>query len=309
MKIFKPKFWHKKNTLISFLLLPLSFFFQVLIYIQKVLKKKEKFSIPVICVGNIYLGGTGKTPLCIELVKILKELNKKNVIIKKFYKSHEDEFKLIESKKIRLFKSMSRNMALKKAEIEKFDCAILDDGLQDSSVVKDLNIVCFNSNQLAGNGMTIPSGPLREPLTSLKNSEIVVINGHINEVFEKKIKAISSQINIYYSEYVPTNISQFKDQNLLAFAGIGNPNNFFNLLKINNLRVAKEIPFPDHYNYSIEELKNLVEYSITNKLKIITTEKDYFRIEHYKIPEIQHLSVELKIKSKDKFKKEVEKCL
>ena len=138
MKIFKPKFWHKKNTLISFLLLPLSFFFQVLIYIQKVLKKKEKFSIPVICVGNIYLGGTGKTPLCIELVKILKELNKKTVIIKKFYKSHEDEFKLIESKKIRLFKSMSRNMALKKAEIEKFDCAILDDGLQDSSVVKDL---------------------------------------------------------------------------------------------------------------------------------------------------------------------------
>jgi len=309
MKIFKPKFWHKKNTLISFLLLPLSFFFQVLICIQKVLKKKEKFSIPVICVGNIYLGGTGKTPLCIELVKILKELNKKTVIIKKFYKSHEDEFKLIESKKIRLFKSMSRNMALKKAEIEKFDCAILDDGLQDSSVVKDLNIVCFNSNQLAGNGMTIPSGPLREPLTSLKNSEIVVINGHINEVFEKKIKAISSQINIYYSEYVPTNISQFKDQNLLAFAGIGNPNNFFNLLKINNLRVAKEIPFPDHYNYSIEELKNLVEYSITNKLKIITTEKDYFRIEHYKIPEIQHLSVELKIKNKDKFKKEVEKCL
>ena len=309
MKIFKPKFWHKKNTLISFLLLPLSFFFQVLIYIQKVLKKKEKFSIPVICVGNIYLGGTGKTPLCIELVKILKELNKKTVIIKKFYKSHEDEFKLIESKKIRLFKSMSRNMALKKAEIEKFDCAILDDGLQDSSVVKVVNIVCFNSNQLAGNGMTIPSGPLREPLTSLKNSEIVVINGHINEVFEKKIKAISSQINIYYSEYVPTNISQFKDQNLLAFAGIGNPNNFFNLLKINNLRVAKEIPFPDHYNYSIEELKNLVEYSITNKLKIITTEKDYFRIEHYKIPEIQHLSVELKIKSKDKFKKEVEKCL
>ena len=309
MKIFKPKFWHKKNTLISFLLLPLSFFFQVLICIQKVLKKKEKFSIPVICVGNIYLGGTGKTPLCIELVKILKELNKKTVIIKKFYKSHEDEFKLIESKKIRLFKSMSRNMALKKAEIEKFDCAILDDGLQDSSVVKDLNIVCFNSNQLAGNGMTIPSGPLREPLTSLKNSEIVVINGHINEVFEKKIKAISSQINIYYSEYVPTNISQFKDQNLLAFAGIGNPNNFFNLLKINNLRVAKEIPFPDHYNYSIEELKNLVEYSITNKLKIITTEKDYFRIEHYKIPEMQHLSVELKIKNKDKFKKEVEKCL
>ena len=93
MKIFKPKFWHEENSLISFCLLPLSIIFQFLIFLKKIFKKKKKFSIPVICVGNIYLGGTGKTPLCIELAEILKRSNKKVAIIKKFYKAHDDEFK------------------------------------------------------------------------------------------------------------------------------------------------------------------------------------------------------------------------
>ena len=237
MKIFKPKFWQKKNSSLSFFLLPLSFFFQFLAILNRIIKSRNKFSIPIICVGNIYLGGTGKTPLCIELAEILKRSNKKIAIIKKFYKNHEDEFKLIKSKKIKLFKDGSRLLAVKKAEISKFDCVILDDGFQDSSVAKDLNIVCFNEEQLAGNEMTIPSGPLREPLSSLRRAQIVVINGNTNEPFERKIKSISNDISIYYSEYLPANLNQFAKQNLLAFAGIGNPNNFFNLLEKNNLRV------------------------------------------------------------------------
>ena len=309
MKLFKPKFWHKKYSLISFSLLPFSIFFQFLIDIKKILKKKEKFSIPIVCVGNIYLGGTGKTPLCIEIAKILKKSNKKIAIVKKFYKNHEDEFKLIESNKIKLFKNVSRAMAIKKAEIDQFDCVILDDGFQDTSIIKDLNIICFNENQLIGNEMTLPSGPLREPLSSLKNSQIIVINGTSSEVFEKKIRGVSKDISIYYSEYLPTNLSEFKDQNLLAFAGIGNPNNFFNLMEKNNLQILKKISYPDHYNYSIKELNDLVEYSINNNLKIVTTEKDYFRIEHYKIPQIQCMNIKLVIKNKDKFEKEISRCL
>jgi tetraacyldisaccharide 4'-kinase len=309
MKIFKPNFWHKKNSFVAFLLMPLSIFFQFLVTFKNILIKKEKFSIPIICVGNIYLGGTGKTPLCIELAEILKKSNKKVVIIKKFHKAHEDEFKLIESKKIKLFKSPSRSLALKKAETDKFDFAILDDGFQDSSIIKDLNIICFNEEQLAGNEMTLPSGPLREPLSSLRNSQIVVINGNVNVMFEKKIKAISNDINIYYSKYLPTNLNQFTKKNLLAFAGIGNPNNFFNLLEKNNLRVIKKISFPDHYKYSLKELNNLVNFSKINNLKIITTEKDYFRIQHHKISQIEYLSVKLEIESKDKFEKDIIQCL
>ena len=309
MKILKPNFWHKKNSFVAFLLMPLSIFFQFLVTFKNILIKKEKFSIPIICVGNIYLGGTGKTPLCIELAEILKKSNKKVVIIKKFHKAHEDEFKLIESKKIKLFKSPSRSLALKKAETDKFDFAILDDGFQDSSIIKDLNIICFNEEQLAGNEMTLPSGPLREPLSSLRNSQIVVINGNVNVMFEKKIKAISNDINIYYSKYLPANLNQFTKKKLLAFAGIGNPNNFFNLLEKNNLRVVKKISFPDHYKYSLKELNNLVNFSKINNLKIITTEKDYFRIQHHKISQIEYLSVKLEIESKDKFEKDIIQCL
>ena len=309
MKIFKPKFWHKKNNLLSLFFLPLSIFLQLLIILKKIIQRKKKFSTPVICVGNIYLGGTGKTPLSIEIADMLKGLNKKTAIIKKFYKAHEDEFELIKSRKIRLFTNTSREMAIKKAEMEKFDCVILDDGFQDTSIRKDLSIVCFNGEQLAGNEMTLPSGPLREPMSSLKNSQIVVINGNVNKIFEKKIRDVSKNINIYYTEYLPANLDQFTDQDLLAFAGIGNPNNFFKLLEKNNLRVVKKMTFPDHYNYSIKDLHSLVKYSINNKLKIITTEKDYFRIKHYKVSQIQYLSIKLEITNKNKFKKEIEKCL
>jgi tetraacyldisaccharide 4'-kinase len=247
--------------------------------------------------------------LCLELAEVLIKSNKKIAIIKKFYKAHADEFKLIESKKIKLFKNASRGLAIREAEIDKFDCVILDDGFQDSSIAKDLNIICFNEEQLAGNEMTLPSGPLREPLSSLKNSQIIVINGNFNEIFEKKIKNISSDISIYYSQYLPSNLNKFTSHNLLAFAGIGSPNNFFNLLKKNNLKVIRKVSFPDHYNYSAKELNNLVDFSIKNNLKIVTTEKDFFRIEHYKIPQIQCLKVKLEIKNKDKFEKEIIKCI
>ena len=309
MKIFKPKFWHKKNSLLSFLLFPLSLLLLFLINLKKILETKKTFSIPVICVGNIYIGGTGKTPLCIELAEILKKLNKKAAIIKKFYKIHDDEFKLIESKKIKLFRNPSRALSIKKALVDQFDCVILDDGFQDKSIVKDLNIICFHGEQLVGNGMTIPSGPLREPLSSLKGTQIIVINGSVNEVFEKKIKAISSDVSIYYSEYLPTNLRKFENQNLLAFAGIGNPNNFFNILEKNKLQVVKKISFPDHYDYSIEELNDLIDFAMKKNLKIITTEKDYFRIKHHKFLQIQCLQVKLEIKNRKKFEKEVVGCL
>ena len=309
MKIFKPKFWHEKNSILSFLFLPLSFFFQLLSNFEKKIKKGQKFNTPVICVGNIYLGGTGKTPLSIKIAEIFKKRNKKIAIIKKFYKSHNDEFKLIESKKIKLITGRSRILALKKLTKNKFDCVILDDGFQDASIIKDLNIICFNGEQLAGNEMTLPSGPLREPMSSLKKSQIVVINGKVNKDFEKKIKSISKEISIYYSEYVPTNLNEFRGKNLLAFGGIGNPNNFFNLLKKKKLKVVKKISYPDHYNYSKNELKNLVKYSVANKLKVITTEKDYSRIKHYKIPQIKYLNVKLVMKNKSNFEKEVIKCL
>ena len=309
MKIFKPNFWNKKNNLISVFLLPLSFFLQLLVILKNCLVVKKKFSIPVICVGNIYLGGTGKTPLAIEIVEILKKLNRKPAIIKKFYKKHSDEFELIGSKKISLFKNTSRATAISAAQNNKFDCVVLDDGFQDSSIHRDLNILCFNEKQLIGNGYTIPAGPLREPLSVLKKSHIILINGNKNADFEEKIKDISNNINIFYSTYLPANVETFKNHRLFAFAGIGNPQNFFDLLEKNNLKVHAKKAFPDHYNYSLAELNGLIKFSHKNNLKLITTEKDFFRIKKYSLKEIQCINIKLKINDKDIFEKEIIKYL
>ena len=243
MKLLKPKFWNKKNNLMSLMLLPVSLSLQLLITIKNSFIKKVRFSIPVICVGNIYLGGTGKTPVSIEIVKILKELGKKTAIIKKNYKKHNDEFKLIESKNIKLFKNITRKRAIIEAEMNKFDCVVLDDGFQDPSIAKNLNILCFNEKQLIGNGMTLPSGPLREPLSAIKKCQIIIINGNKNYEFEKVIKENSNNVSIYYAKYQPTNLQRFTSKNLLAFAGIGNPVNFFNLLEENNLTIKKKYHF------------------------------------------------------------------
>ena len=106
-------------------------------------------------------------------------------------------------------------------------------------------------------------------------------------------------------KYLSINIEDFKGHNLLAFAGIGNPENFFNLLEENNLKIIKKISFPDHYNYSLKELNELILYATKHNLKIVTTEKDFFRINHLQLSQIQCLNVELKILDKNNFQKEL----
>ena len=218
--LLKPKFWDKKVNLISIILFPFTVIFAFLIYIRKKIIKNINFKIPIICVGNIYIGGTGKTPVSIFLANEIQKMGKKPVILRKFYKSHQDEYGLIRNNFKNLIIDSNRINGIKKIEKLNFDVVILDDGLQDYNIRKNISIVCFNSTQLIGNGLIIPSGPLRESLSSLKNVEIVIINGNKNENFEKKLFSINSNLEIFYSKYTPTNINDFKNKKLLAIAGI-----------------------------------------------------------------------------------------
>ena len=309
MKLKKPLFWSKNNNLYSFILFPFSLLIQLLFFFKNIFLKTKKISIPVICVGNIYLGGTGKTPLSIEIVRILKTFNMAPVLVKKFYKDQFDEIDLINSKNIEIIKNSSRYIALKEAEERGFKSVVLDDGFQDHSIYKDLSILCFNEKQLIGNGFTIPAGPLREPLSALRRSKIILINGKKNEDFENKIKSINNEINIFYSKYIAQNSHKFLNENILAFAGIGNPENFFDLLKENNINVEKKISFPDHYNYSKKELDKLLKISKENNLKLLTTEKDFFRIKHFNTTDIDYLTIKLEIINEELFEKELKRHL
>ena len=301
MKINKPKFWDSKKGFISSFLLPLSYVIEIIISIKKKILKPQYFNIPVICVGNIYIGGTGKTPLTVYIAKQLLEAGKKPAILKKYYKKYSDENDFIKNNFKNFILDKDRVTGIKIAKDKNFDTVILDDGFQDYKIKKNLNITCFNQKQLIGNGYVFPAGPLRESLSALKNSQIVVINGEKDIEFEKKLFKVNGKLSIFYSKYKPINLDNFKNQKLLAFAGIGNPVNFFSLLENNNLIVSEKISFPDHYDFTEKEILNIIKVAKNKNLKIITTEKDYFRIKKFKIDKINYIKLKLEIENGEDF--------
>ncbi len=308
MKYKRPTFWNDIN-LISIFLLPISLITMLLINLKSFIISEYKFKIPIICVGNIFIGGTGKTPLSIYIYNLLKKRKFKPAIIRKFYSSHLDEISFTKSKVKHFFTNKKRSLSILKAEEKKNNVVIMDDGFQDVSIKKNLNIICFNSVSLVGNGFLLPAGPLRNRLKNISHCQIVVINGKRNVNFEKKLKLISNNIKIFYSKYEIKKIGKYKDKNILAFAGIGNPNNFFSLLKNNGLKLKEKVSFPDHYPYTKNEINKMILRAKKKNLKLITTEKDYFRIKQLGLKKIDYISVELKIVKYKIFEKEIIKNL
>ena len=304
MKFNKPEFWNKNNFL-SLFLLPLSVFTLIFNYIKSLIITEYSYKIPIICVGNIYVGGTGKTPLSIYIYNLLKRKKFKPAIVKKYYPSQIDEINFTKNKVKHFFSDKKRSLSILKAEKKNNNVIIMDDGLQDVSIKKNLSILCFNSSDLIGNGFLLPAGPLRDRLKKINNYQIVVINGKKNIAFEKKLKSLSNKIKIFNSKYEIKKIGNYKSKKILAFAGIGSPQNFFDLLKDYKLNIKEKISFPDHYNYTKDEIRNLMSKAKEKNLKLITTEKDYFRIKQLGLKKIEYISVDLKIIKYKEFEKEV----
>ena len=298
MNFKKPEFWDKSELSIwSIILYPFSLLFLIISLGAKFLKIKKKFPIPIVCVGNIYTGGTGKTPLALEIFKITKSYGKNPAFVKKGYDYLYDEIQMLD-KAGKTYSDKNRKEAIKSLISDKHDVAILDDGFQDLSIEKDFSILCFNSRQLIGNGFLIPAGPLRESFDSIKKADCVLINGDRNIEFENKINKINKNIKIFYSKYKIKNIENFKNKEVVAFAGIGNPSNFFHLLKENNINVKKTYSFPDHYNYSENDFSKIIG---DKNMKIITTEKDYFRMDDRQKQNCDFVKVDLEIENKSEF--------
>ena len=300
MNFKKPEFWDYSGLSIwAIILYPFSILFLLASLLNKLLKIQKKFHIPIICVGNIYVGGTGKTPLTIEIFKIIKSIEKNPGFVKKGYDYLYDEIQIL--KKIgKTFTNNKRSKAISSLVLSGHDVAILDDGFQDFSIKKDFSILCFNSNQLIGNGFIIPSGPLREKFTSIKRADCIFINGDKNLEFENKIKKINKNLKIFYSKYKIKNLDKFKNKDVIAFAGIGNPSNFFKLLKENNINVKKTYSFPDHHNYSDKDYNYLLKLNEQNVL-LVTTEKDYSRFNDKMKKNFDFVEVDLEIENKNQF--------
>tara|TARA_B100001142_G_C14291915_1_gene639339 strand:- start:264 stop:1196 length:933 start_codon:yes stop_codon:yes gene_type:complete len=299
VKLKKPYFWDDKElNLISILFFPLTIFlFLINLFTFKNNNKIEK--IKSICVGNIYIGGTGKTPFSIELNNILKTLNYKTAIIKKFYKNQKDEQKLI-SNKAKLYCENKRIDSIKKAIKDKKEIIIFDDGLQQKNLNYNISFVCFNTENWIGNGFLLPAGPLRENLKSLKNYSAVVLNGNgeSTKKIRNQIKKYNRKIKIFETKYNPINIKKIKNsKGYLIFSGIGNPATFKKTLMQNKIKIVKSMVFPDHYQYTNNDIKKIKKLAKDLKTNILTTEKDFMRIKNNK-QGIDYLKVNLLIKEK-----------
>ncbi len=302
MNLKKPKFWdYKKPNLAAYLLSPIAFIVNLIKFIN-LKSDKKKFKIKTICVGNIYLGGTGKTSLSIELNKILKEKKFKSCFVKKYYRNQIDEQNILK-KNGKLFLSSKRIDAIRQAEIENYDIAILDDGLQDKTIDYDLRFVCFNNINWIGNGMVIPSGPLRENIKNLKKYNHLFLNGNLEDInnLKQEIYKINPSINIHVGEYRPINLDEFnKNKKYLIFSGIGNHKTFVSMMEKAGLKILKDIEFPDHYKYTNRDLGKILNEANNLNCEIITTEKDYQRIYNFNESKIKIMKVELKIVDSEK---------
>ena len=304
MKLNKPKFWdYQKPNFLSYILLPFTLPIIINNFFLNSKKNIKKNSKPKkICIGNIYIGGTAKTPLTIKIYQILKNLSVKTATIRKFYRNHYDEQKMLSEKTI-LYCEKTRNSGLNMAIQDNVDVVIFDDGLQDKEINYDLKIVCFNSIKWIGNGFLIPAGPLREKIDSVSKYDLAFLNGNEknNSILKLLLKKYNTNIKIFESKYKAINIKQFNiNEKYIIFSGIGNPENFKQTLVDNNIKITKEIIFPDHHSYTQKDIDYIRFQATNNNSKIITTEKDYMKIKSFKNDDIKYLKIELDIKNEDK---------
>ena len=304
----KPKFWDfKKPNFFAYLLYPFTIFVEINNIISSLLPKKKFTEIKTLCVGNLYVGGTGKTPTSLLLYNLLRKMNINPVTAKKFYNNQMDEQKLLKDNS-NFISLTDRKKIVKKAIEMKFDMIIFDDGLQERWIDYDIKFACFDSEKWIGNGHLIPSGPLREKIDAIKNYHGIFLktineDSNLDDIFNK-IRNINPNIEIFETNIEIKNIDKFNiNKNYVIFSGIGNPDSFRKLLLKNQFKIIEEINFPDHYNYQDKDISEIINKANSNNAEIITTEKDFKRIPQKFKEKISFLEIDIKIKDETKLVK------
>ncbi|MFB3897359.1 MAG: tetraacyldisaccharide 4'-kinase [bacterium] len=299
--------------------------------------KSQKLSVPVISVGNITVGGTGKTPVVHLLARYYQNQGKKVVILSRGYKRNNCQpivlvsnyeqvlvdWKIAGDEPYQLAQSLpgvavvvgnqrriTGNYAIRELSP---DLIILDDGFSHQQVARTINLVLIDATRPFGNNYYLPAGRLREPISSLKRADIVLLtktksDKNYTELISQ-IQNLKPSIPIYTAKTVPVKITEISEQKelpvsalnrepILAFAGIANPGPFKDTLLELNAEVKSFFPFPDHYVYSENELQYLLEQAAQTQCKfLITTKKDAAKLRNIldKFPEQRHRFLALEI--------------
>lgn len=279
------RFWQKRSVL-NYLLVPLSWVYLIGHFLKfYVFNKPRKVDALVICVGNAIAGGSGKTPFCIALAQKLKDRGLSVAFVSKGYGrvgiakgevikvQPGDDYRRVGDESLLLaavvptYVSNSRVAACQAAVMDGAEMIILDDGLQDNSIHKDFTYLVVNDKYQFGNGLYLPAGPMREPLSwALKKVDEVCCAQHLKGNDEL---IISEEYNV---------LGKVTGKKIIAFCGIANPNQFFDQLKLMDFEVVAEHAFSDHHSYTEREMIDVMDQAQALGAQVITTSKDAVKL-------------------------------
>lgn len=296
-----PEFWTKQGFL-SAILQPFAAIYAAATARRLKSHIPYKAECPVICIGNLTAGGTGKTPVSLSIAEMLRGMDKNPYFISRGYggalrnvivnpnmhtpKQVGDEPLLLAEVAPAVI-NPDRAAAAQLAISDGADCLVMDDGFQNPTLHKDISFLVFDGNYGIGNGRVIPSGPLREPFAEgIKRAQAVIILGE-----DKKQIASQTDLPVFYGE-IKEEQPKITNRDIVAFCGIGHPEKFYDSLTKCGFNINHHFNFPDHHFYTRSDLSFLIDFAQKNNLDIYTTSKDFVKIppelrSHFKVLKIK----------------------
>lgn len=285
----EPAFWWRKAGLTSSLLAPAAACYGT-IAAWRMAKTSVRASVPVLCVGNFTLGGAGKTPTALWLAKMLKDAGERPFCLSRGYGGSIAGPRLVAADTDSAAQVGDEALLLARAAPTMIACdrvagaqaaaaggasvVVMDDGLQNASLVKDFTLAVVDGRRGIGNGCVFPAGPLRAPLaTQLAHTDALLIIGEGDA-------GVKSDLPILRGKLIPdpAAIDALKARKVLAFAGIGDPDKFFATAAAAGIAIAQRRLFADHHRFTAEEAADLIMQAEHGGLTLLTTEKDRARM-------------------------------
>lgn len=303
-----PRFWYpSKNPstaekLWPLILTPLSWIWRLGAWVNRITHRPYRSTSTVVVIGNINAGGTGKTPLVAAIAIAAAESGRAVFILSRGHGGaiqtphlvqSDDSFRLVgdEAKWLSQFapvvvaKTRRHGLAWIDEHVAKNGqndaLIVMDDGLQNPSIAPRIRIAVFNGKAGAGNGKVIPAGPLRQTLSSgLKTLDGVVISGNDECNLTAMVKDSGYDGEIYHTQrHFDDEAIQSLTMPVVAFAGIGHPQGFFDMLAEAGVNLVAKIAFADHHPFSFGEIATLKAQAVKHQAQLVTTEKDLMRID------------------------------
>jgi tetraacyldisaccharide 4'-kinase len=292
----EPAFWYRPSSLTSRLLMPLGAVYGA-VAARRLAREGRDAGIPVLCVGNYHVGGAGKTPTVLALVNLLRDAGEAPIVLSRGYggklrgpvkvdpdrhaASEVGDEPLMMARAVAVVVARDRVDGAALARSQGASVIVMDDGFQNPAIAKDASLIVIDGGRGLGNACVFPAGPLRAPLPpQLARTDALIIIGRDNAA-DAVAAAIAGQGGLVLRGHLtPTegSVAALRGKRVLAFAGIGDPNRFFQTLRTSGVEVVAQRVFADHHAFSDNEIEALAAAAKRYGLTLVTTEKDFTRL-------------------------------